>query len=256
MSLPRTMDWRRRDDGGIVVRYEGGDDCVGVGSPPSGYERTFDVAAPIDLVWQAFTVPEDLRAWHGHAVVFEAVAGGRILFSDEGHADVEGDVVDAVPQQRLRWRIRDHLSVVTETFEEIDTGTRVTVSHISEGPVWSPEEVQATRRGWDESIADLVLLLDHGIREPRHMTFRSRIGATVRDTIAGAEVVAVERGTFADEVGMTAGDLILRLGDAPIFGRSDVSLIMRANHPGTSMAITYVRDGRVLHGQGRLSPRV
>jgi uncharacterized protein YndB with AHSA1/START domain len=219
------------------------------------FERSFVVEAPIERVWRAFTEPDELEVWHGTAEVFEAVEGGRIRFADPGHPPMEGSVEEAVPYRRLRWRIHGDQSVVDESFEELDGRTRVTIRHASEEDEWPEHELEAITLGWDESIADLVLLVEAGVRFIRHMTLRSRIGAATRNTAAGVEIVSVSAGTFAAGVGLEPGDLLLQVGEAPIFDRSDLVLLMREHEPGVELEAVFARNGRILRRAASLSPR-
>lgn len=221
-----------------------------------GYERTFVVACPVERAWRAFTEPDELSVWHGTAEVFEPFEGGRVRFADPGHPPVEGTVEHVVLHRRLRWRVSVDRSVIEESFEEVAGGTRVTIAHRRGEGDWPDHELEAITLGWNESLADLVLFLERGVRFPRHMTFKSLIGATTRNTPAGVEVVSVRRGTFADEVGLEPGDVLLQLGQAPIFDRSDLALIMREHAPGVELEAIFVRDSRVLQRAARLSPRV
>jgi uncharacterized protein YndB with AHSA1/START domain len=218
------------------------------------YERTLWVSAPANRVWRAFTEPEDLRVWHGAAETFEARDGGRVRFADPGHPAVEGVVEQALPPRLLRWRITDDTSVVEERFDPADGGTRITVLH-SNPDGWPVHELEAIRLGWEESLSDLVLLLEHGVRFTRHMTFKSSVGATLRSTSAGVEVVAVRPNTFAAAVGLQAGDLLVQLGQAPIFDRSDVALITREHGPSEVLEAVFVREGELLRQSAALSPR-
>ena len=58
--------------------------------PVADYERSLIIAAQLPRVWRAFTALEDLRAWHGNAIQFDARVGGRVLFRDEGYPEVSG----------------------------------------------------------------------------------------------------------------------------------------------------------------------
>jgi uncharacterized protein YndB with AHSA1/START domain len=216
------------------------------------YERTFRVSASRERVWRAFTDPEDLAYWHGAAECFEPLPGGRVRFADPGYEPVEGVVEEAIAHRLLRWRTGD--IVITEVFEAGNGGTQVTITQTSERLL--PEhEREAHQRGWDESIADLILLLDSGVGFSRHMTPGSTIGATTKTTPAGVEIVDVVEGQFAAEAGLQAGDLLVKLGAAPIFDRSDVALLTREHPAGTGLEAVYVRDGRLCRGRGRLAPR-
>jgi S1-C subfamily serine protease len=68
-------------------------------------------------------------------------------------------------------------------------------------------------------------------------------------------VVATEAGTFADRAGLRPGDLLVELGGAPIFRRSDVALITRLHPPGTEVQVAFVRDGALVTGRAPLSER-
>jgi uncharacterized protein YndB with AHSA1/START domain len=217
------------------------------------YERRFWVSTGLGRVWRALTDPDQLAFWHGRAEQFEAVAGGRIRFVDPGYEPVEGVVVEAVPERRLRWRVVADGSVITELLEPAGAGTRVTVTHEGEAP---PDyELESAQLGWDESLADLILLLETGVGFSRHMTSRSTIGATTRSTSYGVEVISVTDGTFSDAVGLQPGDVLVQLGEAPLFDRSDLALLMREHAPGQELEATFIRDGRLHRGVGELSPR-
>lgn len=60
-------------------------------------------------------------------------------------------------------------------------GTQVEIEE--SGPeTLPPEELDAVRLGWDESIADLALYLETGVSVRRHMSPRSAFGAETQDT--------------------------------------------------------------------------
>ena len=215
------------------------------------YERTLTVAAPVSRVWRAFTEPDDLRAWHGNAIVFEASEGGRVLFRDQGYPEVSGWVRRMVPERLLHWDVSGEDMAIIEEFVPSGTGTTVTVRQQGARAL-AGHERQAYVLGWDESLADMALLVEHGVRYPRHMSPRSRLGARVETVAAGVRVVSVAPGSFADEAGLRPGDLLVRLGGAPLFSRGDVALVTREHPPGTRLQAAYVREGRMLTGTATL----
>jgi uncharacterized protein YndB with AHSA1/START domain len=219
------------------------------------YERTLTVAAPVSRVWRAFTDPEDLRAWHGTAIEFGAREGGRVLFRDEGYPEVSGRVRRVVPERLLHWDIDDEEDIaIIEEFAPSPAGTEVTVRQ--HGSVDLPGHTrQAYALGWDESLADMALLVEHGVRYSRHMSPRCQLGAELEAGVAGLAVVSVTPGSGADEAGLRPGDLLVRLGGAPLFGRSDLALLMREHPPGSRLEVAYVRSGRMLTGVASLRPR-
>ena len=154
----------------------------------------------------------------------------------------------------MRWRVEGDQSVVDERLEPVSGGTRVTVLHTNPSG-WSPHELEGIALGWDESLADLALLVEHDIRLTRHLAYRSSLGAAIRNAPAGVEIVAVTAGTFAAELGLRPGDLLVQLGEAPVFDRSDLALITREHEAGTRLEAVFVRNKRLFRQAGALSPR-
>jgi uncharacterized protein YndB with AHSA1/START domain len=93
------------------------------------YERTLTVAACVSRVWRAFTEPEELRAWHGTAIIFEAREGGRVLFRDQGYPEVSGSVRRVVPERLLHWDVRD-VALVTR---QHPPGSRLQAAYVRAG---------------------------------------------------------------------------------------------------------------------------
>ncbi len=225
----------------------------------STYRRTFSVAVPVAQAWQAFTEPGELSAWLAPSVSrFEAEPGGSLGFS-VGDRHAEGRVEEVEPQRRIRWSegpgILPGTTEVTVVFEAVEHGTRIEITHagFGEGHDWI-DELQAHALGWDQCIADLVLYLERGIRRPRAHGRRSLFGLVTLDTPAGIEVVDVLPGSFADQAGLSSGDLVLELGRAGVFDRSDLWLLAREHEPGDELEAVYARGREVLRGRGRLAP--
>ncbi len=218
------------------------------------YERSLTVAAPVSRVWRAFTDPEDLRAWHGTAIQFEAREAGRVLFRDAGYPEVSGRVRRVVPERLLHWDVDGEDIAIVEEFAPAGTGTTVTVRQ--QGPTLLPaHERQAYTLGWDESLADMALLVEHGVRYSRHMSPRCQFGAEVESGVAGLTVVSVTSGSGAAQAGLRPGDVLVRLGGAPLFSRSDLALLTREHPPGSRLEVAFVRSGRMLTGIATLHPR-
>jgi S1-C subfamily serine protease len=78
-------------------------------------------------------------------------------------------------------------------------------------------------------------------------------GMTMADIDGGIEVRTVAAGGMADQAGLRAGDLVLRVGGVPVFSIAEVWVLMREHHPGATLEIEYVRGGERLHGVGVLS---
>jgi uncharacterized protein YndB with AHSA1/START domain len=205
-------------------------------------------------VWQYFTSPEKLSLWHGTAERFEAWPGGRVCFRDPGWDPVEGTVTHAEPERFLRWQIPADASSISETFHAGDSGTHVRVLQQGTEKDWPRDGLAGRVRGWEESIADLVLILDHGVRAARHLASRADAGLSARDIPAGLSVAAVDPDGPADAAGLRPGDIIVRIGTAPVYRRTDLSLLLRAHAPGQSLPVGYVRDRELRQAVLTLGP--
>lgn len=208
------------------------------------YERTFFVAVPVERAWRAFTDDSEREAWMGTPpetletgeIKVEKVDRHRVLSLSQSPAGLEGTYNTTV------------------TFEETTSGTRITVvrSGFGDSEDWL-HYVENTGRGWDEMIADLALYLEAGIRSVRHFQFTAGIGATMRDATAGVRITHVVPGGFAEQAGMQAGDILIRLQGAPVIGGREVTFVCRLYAPGDVIEAEYVRDGEVLRGSAPLS---
>ncbi|MFG2118467.1 S1C family serine protease [Streptomyces sp. NPDC048710] len=78
---------------------------------------------------------------------------------------------------------------------------------------------------------------------------RAALGISARTVLndsyqpAGAAVVAVGSGGAADRAGLRPGDVITKLGDAPVTTTTELSEALAALRPGQKTTVTYQRDG-------------
>lgn len=225
------------------------------------YERTFEVRVPVERAWRAFTEPRELETWYAERVqAWEAIPGGRLAYGMEGYPLVEGTVQEVEPLRRLRFEEGPGLlpgtTQITVVFESIESGTRITITHagFGEGGEWI-DELQSHTQGWNQAIADLVLWLETGVRFPRFHAWKSMLGVATLDVPAGVQVIKVVPDTFAAQCGLEAGDLLLEVGGAGVFDRTDLWVLTREHHPGDELEAAYLRDGRLQRATGRLTGR-
>ncbi len=114
---------------------------------------------------------------------------------------------------------------------------------------------QSTGLGWDHSLIDLMAYLETGVNVSRHFSGRSSVGASMFESPAGLRMTRVIAGGFAEEAGLREGDLLISIGDAGTYTRSDIWFIQREHEPGEELDVAYVRDGALLRGRGRLSEK-
>lgn len=227
-------------------------------------ERSFEVAAPLERVWQVMTEPAELNRWY---FPFRRDPAGRLHTEVHGR-ERTGEVVEGEAPKFFRTRTtftgREGFGVppgVREMwvrFEASGAGTRVAITHSG----WAEDEDsqcnrRATERGTDETIADLLLYLRGGVPFPRHNRGeKSDLGLVALEVPGGVEVRRVQPGGFAERVGLAPGDLLVALDGAGVFGLSDLAFFTKLRAAGEPAEARWIRAGELLSGSAELGARV
>jgi uncharacterized protein YndB with AHSA1/START domain len=224
------------------------------------FEKAFDVAIPVARVWQAFTDPKHLEAWlTGTIETCDIRPGGQVAWEPNEYGQLVWDITDVEPERSLTYRegpgIVPVATEVTVTFDATDTGTRLSITQSGFGPGddWQGH-LDDLGLGWAQTLATMELYLRTGVRYDRFFTFKSDVGIVVQEQLAGPQVLSVAPGSFADEAGVRSGDIVVHIGEAPIFDRSDIWLFTREHEIGEDHQIVFVRDGELHRGQAALTP--
>jgi len=76
------------------------------------------------------------------------------------------------------------------------------------------------------------------------------LGVTVNDYAenatsfsTGAQIQEVANGSAADEAGLQSGDVVLKVDDSVISSATQLTAVIKQDAPGTSVAVSYSRDG-------------
>ncbi|RSM77328.1 PDZ domain-containing protein [Kibdelosporangium aridum] len=223
------------------------------------YQKTFSLSVPVERAWQAFTDAKDLEVWlTGTVEETDVRPGGRIAWAADDYGQLVWSIVDADPPNKLVYKegatFLPAESEVTVTFEEQGSGTRITVTQagFGEGEDWQTH-LDNVGLGWVQTLAALDLYLRTGVRYDRFFTFQSGLGMLTDDLLAGPVVLSVDDGAFAAKAGIQPGDIILKLGGAPVFSRSDLWMFTREHPIGTEIDVTYAREGEILTARAALT---
>lgn len=215
----------------------------------SKWEKTFEIAVPVERVWEAFTNREELKVLLGPPP-------GRTQPQEPG----EGmEVLEAVPLKKLRWsQSRPNGSCeFTVTFESIETGSALTVTRFGFGEGEDADIFSVSHQlGWEHGFRDMVLYLETGQLVKRHWDgcSLSSLGISYLETDGGIQVCQVgEKGVGAD-AGLQRGDRIVRLANVPVYKRSDVWVLNSVHPVGTEIDVEFLRGKELLHAQGRTVP--
>ena len=222
----------------------------------SDIKKTFVLAAPVERAWALFTDGAERSKWEADVYEIDPVEGGKFHWELPGLV-CDGTVDEVVPLQLLRQSEmtgpHSHTEVMV-TFEEVDGGTRITVTQSGFGDAdrWR-SALGGSDFGWDQAIADLHAYVRTGVPARRFTVALADPGMRVGATPAGLEVLEIRPGGCAAAAGMQAGDVILTAAGAPVYSYTELWVVLRQQGPGAVMEIEYARHGERLSGSGTLT---
>ena len=212
------------------------------------WERTFEVSAPIERVWQAFTRDGEARR--------APRPGAR----PDPNAHVKLVVLEVERLKRLRWTQEGgtlpERCEMTVVFESTATGSRFTVTRCGFGEGEDADVFsESNSLGWEGGFMDMVLELETGVAPNRHYygVTDSCTGILYATRDWGLEVLKVQPGSFGAEAGLERGDRLVRLGGAAIYARTQVWTLLEEHRPGDRIEIEFVRAGALHKSSGALS---
>jgi uncharacterized protein YndB with AHSA1/START domain len=210
---------------------------------------------PSARAWEAFANGAERSKWEAVNYEIDTRPGGHLRW-ELPNIECEGRVEEVEPHRLLRHTelTGPHASSeVTVTFEEVEGGTRITITQAGFGDseAWRGA-LGGLSTGWDQAIADLILYLRTGVPARRFTIPLGNPGAGLGETSAGLEVLTVGPGGFADQAGLQVGDLLLTAGGAPVYTWPELWVMLRARGPGGDLDVEYVRGHERLAGAGTL----
>lgn len=209
--------------------------------------ESFDVFLPLSAVWERLRLPGESGTGICRIPGFPSTDGGP------------GCVVAIdinVPQHRLGGTKQDHPCAGTRIDIEIGPAnasgwpTRLSLAQSGfEAPLADlPDLLNAH---WRLIVADFRLYVERGVAVPP-TAWRTSIGATTRETPTGLAVRDVMPKGFADQCGISEGDLLLTLADVRILDTSQLWTVLAMLAPGTLATATWVRQDAVLESESVL----
>lgn len=130
------------------------------GRPAVRFERTYD--HPIESVWSAVTVPEELASWFPSKVEYEPHVGSQISFSgDPNMPRTSGELLAYEPPHRLAFTWGpDELRFELESLG--DHSTRLTLINVLD----ARNAAARNAAGWEVCLASLESSLAGNVRDP------------------------------------------------------------------------------------------
>jgi uncharacterized protein YndB with AHSA1/START domain len=129
-------------------------------------KHSVTTTAPRERVWKAITSPKNLTKWMTETQFADLTVGEKIAFTNDGKTTY-GSIAIVEPPQRFAYRWHAHpdhdvLSLVTFYLDEVDDGTRITVTE--EGFEALPVEVRQAQiddhtEGWHHVLNSALTTL-------------------------------------------------------------------------------------------------
>jgi uncharacterized protein YndB with AHSA1/START domain len=221
-------------------------------------ELSCELNVPVSRAWSAFTEPAELARWFSPEVnEIDLRPGGRYSTSISGIGEF-GGVIQTVEDARLLSWIEEprYLPAATQisvAFVCGNGGTHVTISHsgFGTGPDWAGLR-DTHELGWTNHLANLQLYLLTGVPMAREISWRADFGALISDAPAAPVILAVGPGSCAEQAGLRPGDLVIKLAGAPVFRLSDIWFAVREHAHGTTVEVSFIRNGSIMAGRGLL----
>jgi uncharacterized protein YndB with AHSA1/START domain len=175
-------------------------------------EKTIEIAAPLEAVWQALTGAEELSRWFPLEARVEPRPGGKVFLSWGPQCEGEGTIDIFEPLKRLRWRepapVPPHTAGAAPPPGAIELpavewlletkGGRTVLRLVNSGisaESWADEYHDSLHYGWGFMLANLRLYLERHHGQPRLVAWPRRNVALPR---AEAWTRLVAAGGFAD----------------------------------------------------------
>ncbi|MEO5819921.1 MAG: SRPBCC family protein [Vicinamibacteraceae bacterium] len=212
---------------------------------PHLLERTVDIGAPVDVVFEYFTDNALWAAWWGPGSAIDARPGGRMLIRHNNGIEVTGEVVDVDPPRRIvftyGYASSDQQpkvggSQVTIALEPHGTSTRLSLTHAFAEVAHRGAFVQ----GWRFQLSVFATVLADRLHAGAADTVDAWFGAWSNPDGPSRDAVVAQ---------IASADVRFRDRYSLVQGHEDLQAHLAAVHrfmPG--MAIS--REGAVRHCQG------
>jgi hypothetical protein len=197
-----------------------------------GFEATFVVQAPTEVVWERLSDREG-NLWRLPA--FEGL----------------GEEMHVEPGQELHVRKVTEPCAGTEiviTLEHEGSGTKVTVVQSGFGAMWT-FAADALEVGWRQILADLALYLERGVHGARHLRRWGNFGCAFTETAFGLQVASTMSDSLAQRVGLARGDIVIAVAGAPVVTRAELESLLRVLPSGETVAVEWIRGDEKLEAK-------
>ena len=212
------------------------------------FEATFVVELGPAAVWEALTrrTVEGETEGDVHYVLpgFPSLVPLGIMGASCTPLEVEAEHL-------LRVKKDHHPCAGTEIvvrLEQAETGTRITVVQSGFGPFLDIVGQDTVFGHGHQIMADFRLYIERGLTVPGTV-WGANLGAQLRHTPVGLEIVSVESGGFAESAGICPGDLLLTLRGIRLHDLGQLWTVLALTEGGNTAVATWARGREAMDGK-------
>jgi hypothetical protein len=140
---------------------------------------------------------------------------------------------------------------IAVTLESTKTGTRITVVQSGFGAFLDIVGRDTVFGHGDQIMKDFRLYLERGLSVPGTV-WGPGLGARIKQTPVGLEMVAVDPGGFAERLGLSTGDLLLTLGAIRVHDLQQLWTVLALTEVGSKLEVTWARGRESMSGGGAI----
>ena len=135
------------------------------------YERTIYIGVPTEKLWEALTKPSIVSRYYlAPLAQIELKKGGKLYYGSAENRMIEGEILEIIPQQRLRHSFRfahrkeDPTSRVTYDLKSLGSMTALRLRHDQFST--RNNTFHDVGQGWDVILSELKTLMETGKKLP------------------------------------------------------------------------------------------
>lgn len=213
---------------------------------------TRHIPAPPAAVADAIASPYGLGHWLCDDAVVQGRAGGGVSLRHLGGTTWQGHWTAFTKPERLGWAVRDadgRTERADFTLTADGDGTRIDVAVVGgggDGGDGSAAVGSAARAEWARRLDDLAehVMTGRNARLARRPMLGVAPNFGAFDAADGAHISGAVPGGGAERAGLKDGDVIVRIGDAPVASWDALGPTLGRHSAGDTLPVTVIRDGQ------------
>ncbi|HEU5140542.1 MAG TPA: SRPBCC domain-containing protein [Bacillales bacterium] len=215
-------------------------------------KREIVIEAPVEKVWKALTVPEELNRWYTEECEIDFRVGGHVKMVHGWGAWSSGTITEIVEHEKFVFQTGDDAWTII-TLTPADKGIKVSVEY--KMPFVGDEGMGMSENmafGTYQFLRNVKSVLENGVdlRPTLWPTWIGAFNTAIRPdhdeqygTTYGTLVLNVSDDSPAKDSGMLPGDVITSANGQPVGSYEDLENVVLAVQPDQMIKLNILRGG-------------